>query len=105
MFSTLCGVPHSAQNESLHSLHGGEPQTDAPELRRSDHRRGAREGSERYVHLLLGSRDKTSKAMEELLYRAYVEVVPPTSDDGQEGLTRQGLAKVKFRPPDQGLRV
>ena len=50
-----------------------------------------------YIHLLPGSRAKTSKAMEELLYKDYVEVTPPVVVDEDDGmarrLARQGLAK------------
>jgi hypothetical protein len=41
-----------------------------------------------YVHLLPGSRAKTSKAMEELLYKDYVEVTPPVVMDDDDGLAR-----------------
>ena len=42
-----------------------------------------------YVHLLPGSRAKTSKAMEELLYKDYVEVISPVTKDEDGGLARR----------------
>jgi integrase len=49
-----------------------------------------------YVHLLPGAREKTSKAMEELLYKDYVEVIQPSIDQGlARQLARQDLANDK----------
>jgi integrase len=42
-----------------------------------------------YVHLLPGSRAKTSKAMEDLLYKDYVEMIPPAPNGAGGGLTRR----------------
>jgi integrase len=47
-----------------------------------------------YVHMLPGSREKTSKAMEDLLFRDYVEVVPPIPVDETGEPARQGLPQV-----------
>ncbi len=42
-----------------------------------------------YVHLLPGSREKTAKAMEDLLYRDYVEIVTLDTSNGEDGLARR----------------
>jgi integrase len=42
-----------------------------------------------YVHLLPGSRAKTSKAMEDLLYKDYVQLTPPASIGSEEALARR----------------
>jgi integrase len=42
-----------------------------------------------YVHLLPGSRAKTSKAMEDLFYKDYVQLTPPASIGSEEALARR----------------
>jgi integrase len=60
-----------------------------------------------YVHLLPGSRAKTSKAMEELLYKDYVELIPPSSKVTETGLAgqlaRPGLANERKIPLTRDL--
>jgi len=41
-----------------------------------------------YVHLLPGSREKTAKAMEELLFRDHVAIIPPVLKEGGDELAR-----------------
>jgi len=42
-----------------------------------------------YVHLLPGAREKTSRAMEDLLYKDYVKLIPPAAFVEEEGLARR----------------
>ena len=55
-----------------------------------------------YIHLLPGSREKTAKAMEDLLYGDDVEVIPLSEEKAEYGLVRRlartGLAKVDEDP-------